>query len=375
MLVEPPIKRYQWMSKKIYLDSILFLLITSQLFASDGRFHLIHADSSLGKIVNGEKVRYLVGRVEAYQDTLKMFCDNAVFYEDKNIIEFIGNVLVNDTHHKLWADKIIYHTGYRTANCLGHVRISGATDSLYADKFNYHFRDGNALAEKNLYLWDKQNNAHVRGEKGEYIARSKESHVRGNAYFQHLSPNRSDTLVITSKKMTYYGQEPKRAIAEDSVRIFKGDVRASCDSAVYYVSKELVQLRINPVAWQGKSEMTGLKIDFTLDSLNINEIFLYENAQMKTLADTLENKFNILKGKMIQVSMKDGIPDKIIARRNAVSVYQIDEDKIKQGTNSASSDSIIVYFKTGEPDSISIIGGTEGTFYPADWKGEIKSDY
>ena len=73
--------------------------------------------------------------------------------------------------------------------------------------------------------------------------------------------------------------------------------------------------------------------------------------------------------------MADGRPDRVIARRNAISVYQIEEDKIKQGTNSASSDSIIVYFKEGEADSISIIGGTEGIFYPADWKGEIKSEY
>ena len=73
--------------------------------------------------------------------------------------------------------------------------------------------------------------------------------------------------------------------------------------------------------------------------------------------------------------MGDGVPEKVIARRNAISVYQIEEEKINQGTNSASSDSIIVYFKTGELDSISIIGGTEGIYYPAEWKGEIKSEY
>jgi hypothetical protein len=134
-------------------------------------------------------------------------------------------------------------------------------------------------------------------------------------------------------------------------------------------------MRINPIAWQGENEMTGMKIDFTLDSLKINEIFLYEKAQIKSLADTLNGKYNLLKGKMIQVSLEDGVPAQIIARRNAISVYRIEENKVEQGTNSASSDSIIVYFKTGEVDSISIIGGTEGTFYPADWKGEIKSDY
>jgi lipopolysaccharide export system protein LptA len=363
------------MINKIFLITILFLLISSQILASDGRLYLIHADSSLGKIVNGEKVRYLVGRVEAYQDTLKMFCDHAVFYEDRNIAEFTGNVLIDDSHHKLWGDKIIYETDSRTANCMGHVRISGINDSLYAEKFVYKFRGGNAWAEKNLFIWDKQNNVRVKGDAGEYIAESQESHIRGRAYFEHHTPNQPDTLIITSKKMAYYGAEPSKAVAEDSVLIFKGDVRASCDSAAYYVSNELVAMRINPVAWQAENEMTGLKIDFTLDSLKIDEIFIYEKAQIKSLADTLENKYNILKGKMIQVSMIDGVPETVIARRNAISIYQIEENKINQGTNSASSDSIIVYFMTGELDSISIIGGTEGTYYPAEWKGDIESEY
>ncbi len=363
------------MITKIILNTILFILISSQLLASDGRLYLIHADSSLGKMVDGEKIRYLVGNVEAYQDTLKMFCDHAVFYDDRNIAEFSGNVLIDDSHHKLWADKIIYHTESRTANCMGHVRISGENDSLYAEKFIYQFRGGNTRAEKNLFIWDKQNNVRIRGDTGDYNADSQESHIRGNAYFEHHTPNQPDTLIITSKKMAYYGVEPKRAVAEDSVRIFKGSVRASCDSATYFLTDEIVAMRINPVAWQGENEMTGMKIDFILDSLKIDEIYLYEKAQIKSLADTLENIYNILKGKMIQVSMVNGVPERVIARRNAISVYRIEENKVNQGTNSASSDSIIVYFKTGELDSISIIGGTEGTYYPADWKGEIKSEF
>jgi len=363
------------MNNKIILYIVLLIIISSPLLASDGRLYLLHADSSLGKLVNGEKVRYLVGNVKARQDTINISCDLLVFYEERDVAEFTGNVIIDDSHHKLWADKIVYQTESRTANCMGHVRISGVNDSLYAEKFIYQFSGGNVWAETNVFIWDKQNNVRVKGDVGEYVAERQESHMRGNAYFEHHTPNQPDTMIITSKKMAYYGTVPKRAVAEDSVRIFKGDVRASCDSAAYFINDELVALRVNPIAWQGKNEMTGMKIDFTLDSLKIDEIFLYEKAQIKSLADTLNNKFNILKGKMIQISMVDGVPEKIVARRNAISIYRIDENNINQGTNSASSDSIIVYFKSGQLDSISIIGGTEGTYYPAEWKGEIDSEY
>ena len=363
------------MTNKLFLIIIPTLFISSIICASDSRLYLLHADSSLGKMVDGEKVRYLVGHVRARQDTINIFCDRLVYYEKSDIAEFNGNVLIDDSHHKLWADKILYYTETRTANCTGRVRISGENDSLYAERFIYQFRGGSAWAEENLFIWDKQNNARIKGDAGDYIADSQESHIRGNAHFEHHEPGQADTLIITSKNMAYFGIEPKRAIAVDSVRIIKGGVRAACDSATYFTTDELVTLRGNPVAWQGDSEMTGLKIDFTLDSLKIDEIFLFEKAQIKSLADSVENTFNILKGKTIQVSMVGGTPDKVVARRNAISVYQIEENKINQGTNSASSDSIIVFFKTGELDSISIIGGTEGTFYPADWKGEVKSEY
>ena len=363
------------MIKKTFLLLSLLTIICSPLYGSDGRLYLLHADSSIGKMVDGEKVRYLIGNVSARQDTINILCDRLIFYEERDIAEFIGNVLIDDSHHKLWAEKIIYNTETRTANCIGNVRISGENDSLYAEKFVYEFRGGNTWAERNLFIWDKQNNAKIKGDAGKYDADSQESHIRGNAYFEHHTPGQPDTMIITSKNMAYFGVAPKRAIAQDSVRIFKGGVSASCDSATYFTTDELVTLRINPIAWQGENEMTGAMIDFTLDSLKIDEIYIFDKAQIKSLADTLNNKFNLLKGKSIQVSMVDGAPDRVIARQNAISVYQIEENNVNQGTNSASSDSIIVYFKTGELDSISIIGGTEGTFYPADYKGDIESEY
>ena len=355
--------------------SILLTMFNENCLASDGRLHLIHADKSFGKLVNGEKVRYLSGHVQAYQDTIQMFCEEAIFYEEQNRAEFYGNVLIDDSHHRLWANKIFYYSDTRTANCMENVHISGIKDSLYAEKFIYQFRGGNAEAEQKMFLWDKESNARIWGDKGRYYGKLRESHITGNAVFHHNEKNQPDTLIIESNLMSYFGDEPKRAVARRNVKIFKGGVRATCDSATYFVTDEMVTLRINPVAWQAENEMVGNKIDFSLDSLKIDQIFLNEKAQISTLADSLERKFNVLRGKEIQISMAEGVPGRIVARRNAISIYRIEENKIKQGTNSASSDSIIVHFKTGQVDSIAIIGGTEGIFYPANWEGEIKSEY
>jgi lipopolysaccharide export system protein LptA len=337
----------------------------------DGRLHIVHADKSIGKMIDGEAVRVLSGNVEAYQDTLHMYFDEGIYYENDERARFSGNVIINDGHHVIRADRINYYPERRFAHCTGNVRISSSADSLYAEVFYYYFREGNARGEQNVFLWDKENNVRVWGDYGRFKSENKSTFITGNARFEQNDNSENDTLIITANQFNYFGIDPKRAIAIDSVRIRKGEVMAECDSATYLVSEEIVKLRVKPLAWQGASEMKGQTIDLKLDSLKIKEIFLTEDAYVKSLADTLREKYNHLQAKSIQVSMKDRQPYRVIARRNARSIYLLEEE----GTNSASSDSIIVFFKNGEMDSIAIIGGSEGTFYPLNYSGDIKNEF
>jgi lipopolysaccharide export system protein LptA len=361
---------------KIYFIvlSSLLILIPSSIFPGESLLYLVHADRSIGKMVDGERIRILTGNIEAYQDTLRMFCDEATFYEDRGQVVFVGNVLINDGHHKLWADKIVYFTATRYAKCTGHVRIGGVNDSLYAEKFTYHFKERNASGETDLFILDKQNRVYIWGDSGIYTSASRYSRVTGHAMFKQINTENSDTLLITANILEYFGLEPRRAYALEQVHIYKDRVRATCDSATYLIGDELVKLRINPYAWQEQNEMSGTTMDLKLDSLKINQIFINENAHVKTLADSVLKKYNHLKGKSIQIELADGRPQWLIARRNAISVYIALEDSVDQGTNSSSSDSIRVMFREGKIDSIAIIGGIEGIFYPPDYKGEIKGE-
>jgi lipopolysaccharide export system protein LptA len=352
---------------------VLFLFIS--LYASDNQLHLIHADKSLGKLANGERVRILSGNVEAYQDTLFMKCDEAIFYEDRNRVEFHGNVHLDDGHYILRAERIVYNTESRIAICYDNVRISSSKDSLYAEKFIYNFRDRNARGQKNVFVWDKLNNARVWGDAGDYNSLKKHTIIKENARFKHYNKDESDTLNITSRYMEYSGLTDKYALATDSVQIHKGDLYAVCDSALYSIDEEKINLKVNPIAWQADSEMKGQKIDLLLDSLILKEILITGAAQIKSPSDTVNNKFDYLRGKSIEVLLEDRKPVKITARNNASSIYLLKEDDIEQGTNTASSDSIIIYFRAGEIDSIAIMGGSQGIFYPPDYQGDIEGEY
>ncbi len=363
------------MIKPDYKSAILLLFIITTLISSDNSLHLVHADKTIGKMKNNERVHLWSGNVKAYQDTVTMYCDSAIFYENQDIANFIGNVLIDDRHHKLWANKIEYQTANKIAICTGNVRISGENDSLYSDLFIYNFKTKSANGNGNVFLWDKKDGSRIWGDNGIYLKSLQESHISGNARLEKPNESKKDTLKITSKKMDYFGGDPKHAIAIDSVYIFQNNLRATCDSAVYNVAEDIVHLRINPLVWQNNSKMSGLNIDLAMDSLKLKEIIVSGNAKIETLADTLEDKYDILEGKSIQVLIENDQPEKVIARQNAKSIYMVKENEKKQGINAASSDSIIIFFNVGVMDSIIIAGGTEGTFYPPDHKGEIKSEH
>ncbi len=351
----------------------IFIWSATIVSASDGRLHLVHADRTTGLVINNEQVRVLLGNVYAYQDTLNIWCDKAEFYEAREQAHFIGNVLLNDGHHRLRADEIYYYSRERKADCRGDVRIGGENDSLFAQRFIYYFKAKNAIAEKDVFMLDRANNAEITGEKARYDSQSRHSVITKNARLKMVQ-SESDTLLIFSDRMEYFGNEPRKALAMDSVKIFRGNLRANCDSAAYLVDEEKVWLEKNPVAWQDDNRMTGNQIFLRMDSVAVNEIILYKDAEMLSKADSLTQRKNLLSGKNIRVKMKEKKVDRIIARDNARSRYVLFEDDVERGTNSASADSIIIYFRESEMDSIIIIGGTEGVFLPPDFKGEVKGD-
>ena len=128
-------------------------------------------------------------------------------------------------------------------------------------------------------------------------------------------------------------------------------------------------LKGNPKAWFDKSELTGSIIKAKFDSTDLKHIEVTGKAQAKTLKDSSETEYNILKGKRIEFFIEEKKPKLVIARDNATSLYYLSEQN-DSGINYSTSDSIFVFFKEGELDSIQIMGGAQGTYYPDSYKGE-----
>ena len=361
------------MNNRILLFS--FLIITFlYLYAGDGGIELIHADKSIGKMIDDERVNISEGNVHFRQDTIDMYCDEARFYESQNKVEFIGSVYINDGHNTLRARRVDYYSEERKAVCIGRVRIKTPKDSLYAEHFTYNFKTGEATGRTNLFIFSIEDNVKIWGERGRYDRNKGFSLIRNNCRLTRYDENSADTLIILSQQMEYYELPSKKAVALDSVIIFQGSLKAVCDTAEFHPDQEIIWLKNKPRAWYELSKMKGKRMRIDVDSLKLRNITIYEDALAESQVDSVSPDYNSLQAREIQFYIENKKPEKIIAVDNASSIYYLLEENERQGSNYATADTIVVYFQQGELDSIDVRGGAQGTFYPDDYKGEKSFD-
>ena len=111
-----------------------------------------------------------------------------------------------------------------------------------------------------------------------------------------------------------------------------------------------------------------------LENQELREIMVMEGARAVSVVDTALQKENRLEGRAIIMYISNRKLNELLAISNARSLYHLKEGEKNQGINVASADTIKAFFKNNEVDSISVIGGAQGIYYPEDYKGPIKEE-
>jgi lipopolysaccharide export system protein LptA len=350
----------------------ILLFITIMVMAqSKSKIRIIHSDLNIGRKVGNEQLRILKGAVHVVKDTVHMYCDSAYFYEERNMLELLSNVRVDNGHRVIRAKKIIYFPDDNLVECIGFVRSSSDTDSLFTHRLVYNLKKKEAVATDSVFLWNREERVFITGDKA-YLEEERDYfRVTRDAHFVQIDSSTQDSFQVVAQKLEYFGDTLNYAFAVDSVTIWQGGLKTESDTAWYYSKTEIAWLRGKPTVWFENNELNGDEIEVKMDSSKVKRLMVYKNAVAKTINDSLKNEYNLLKGKSIEFFMDENKPRLIIARLNASSKYFL-TNETDQGINFSTSDSIYVFFKAGTLDSIEIIGGAEGIYYPDSYKGERK---
>lgn len=366
---------------KILLVASIFLA-SCQLYAQS-RLELIHADVSRGVVRDNIPMRILEGNVHARQDTLELFCDRATYIESQKLLILESNpesiVELRRSGDTLTAAKITYYEDQRIAIAEKNVHLWRSGQELFTNYLKYFYQTDQSFAQKGVRLIDHQNRVTITARQGEYLPAEDRTYVEERCHLVRVDSAGTDTLHIYARRMEYFFRPERQAVALDSVRIVRDNLTATCDSAIYKLDEERAFLEISPFAAQENNEMVGAQMEMLFEDLEIRKIIVRGNALATSVVDSAAGKQNRLTGKEIIMYITDRQLRELWAISNATSNYYLSEVREgvteERGLNVASADTIKVFFKESELDSIDVRGGSQGVYYPADYKGKIDLEF
>ncbi|NVM05220.1 MAG: hypothetical protein HWN67_23075 [Candidatus Helarchaeota archaeon] len=374
---------------------IVFNLIgifSSRVYGQTDDILKYRADVFTSEVINGQTIRKLVGNVVLYQKNYTLKSDLGTFLQETDRFIFEGNVQFDDGMKKLISDKVVYDNNerifyfdegiklikdkkiltadrgiyYRDENrsyCEGNVKYVDSVQTFTCEKAEFFEESENINAYDNLVFNNFNENITITGGKGNYFG--KEDFIEVSEKPVMILKEKNTEMTVSGEKLEFFNKLSK-VIASRNVEISRENLKARCNIAEYIMKngEEKIILKENPTIVQDGSDIKGEQIELFLKDRNIYKLDVIEDAVATMSADTLGYN-NELKGKNIYIFLRENKIEKMVAERNAESIYYLFEDGESKGANTVSGERITLYFTDENIERVIVDGGGEGIFYPS----------
>lgn len=233
------------------------------------KVHLIYADVGYPDKNIGPDVQVLVGSVSLRSDSMYMYCDSALIYENTNSVEAFDNVRMEqgDTLF-IYGDYLYYDGISQIAHLRNNVRMINRNTELTTDSLNYdrvfdlgyYFEGGTLTDEQNVLtsFW------------GEYSPATKLSVFNHDVVL--VNPN----FTLTSDTLKYH-TETKIATILGPSEIISDENHIYSERGIYFTDKDQAELLDRSVLTNQGRKLTGDSL-FYDRNLSYGEAF--DNVQM-----------------------------------------------------------------------------------------------
>ena len=416
--MKPGVWRYMW-SRRAPRCIVLILtlpLCESRAQQSEKVIVLEHADSLVGKVLEGENVRELIGNVRFRQGTVLVNCDRAVQYLQSRKVSLAGNVIVRDDTMTLKgkrgmyynADRIAeafdgvrlddgrtvltadygrYYVGEKKAFFRGSVQVQDSTSTLTSDELTYFREDKHSVADRNVRIVSTESNLTIEGQHFENDNVQKFSRMTQQPRAMQIdtsSDGTIDTFVVRSRIMESYRDSVKRLVAIDSVRMLSSGLAAEAGLAFYFMEADSIVLRKKPFVWYEDNQVSGDSIFMKLQKRKPRKVYVRGDAFAISRSDSVHvERFDQLTGERLTMFFKEGRVQRIEVDRTATSVYYLYEEekdsagvrRKPNGMNKTTGDRVVIGFVDGRADRINVVGGVEGQYFPENMVQGKEADY
>lgn len=396
------------MSYQLKINILLIISVLSITFSQNETSPIIlhHADSLIGREINGETVRELIGNVQFSQGNVLVKCDRAIQYLKSNLVVLDGNIKIQDDTlvflgkrgnynsadrtaeaydgvyleeglRKLQADYGKYYVSERRVDFKGRVIVQDTSSSLFCEELTYFRDEKHTTARKNVVLSDLKNNI-----------KTYSNYFENQADYSYLSENpvvvqidtaedgTIDTLVILCNHLYAYHDTLERFVAVGNVKLKRGKVFAECGQTSYFTDADSIVMLMNPFVWYEDTQISGDTIYVKLMNRKLKDIYVNGRSFAISLSDTnYRNRFDQMQGEKMLINFSDGNINNITVKTTSKSLYYLYEENPSKsdtafkvitpnGLNITTGDQIFILFKNNKVESIKVSGGVEGKYFP-----------
>jgi lipopolysaccharide export system protein LptA len=361
-----------------------------------------NADSLIGRIVDGDEAKELIGNVRFSQENTHVSCDRAIQFKSSGNIQLQGNVVIIDSNLTMRFPRGMYYRAERRAVAYDSVQLDDgqttltarfgeyfaeesraffrirveakdADSKLIADSLLYYRREERTTAMSRVAIESYADNMIIRGNRFESWRKQEYNRMTEGPVLVKFdtSGGKVETLVVRSKVMEAYRDSARRLRAIDSVEIVRAELAATCGFAEFFTRGDSIHLRNTPFVWYQRTQVTGDSINVYLKRRKLDIVDVHGNALAVSQSDSLRrSRFDQLTGETMQMKFgTDGL-DYIAVNGRATSVYHLYEDSLANGLNKTSGDQIVMLWQHDvvtnkkKLSAIKVVGGVEGQYFP-----------
>lgn len=356
--------------------------------------------SRWGQYTSGTKQALFRGNVHLVNDRFVMDSDTLHYNTESHIADIVGEtVILYEKETTIYSTLGSYNTATEYSVLLNHsliVHDNGNTmtgDTIYYDKLAGFGRAYNDIAmtdsTNSMTLYGNYGEMYEHGVQGDNSGFATDSallvdwsdslhytYLHGDTLFTEEVPFRLftllprdsvlvDSLLTAQAPDTLWQDTAYRQIrAFYGVRLFRDDMQAVCDSAVYNGRDSIMLLYGKPVAWSDNQQVSAEHIDIYMKNKAVD----YAHGTGSALA--VEQKhpvcYNQLSGKEMLAYVRDGKLRQIDVNGNAETIfYPQEEDGRFIGVNKTQSSYVKIFLtEDSKIDHVVFTSATTGTMYP-----------
>ena len=344
---------------------VFLLLFSGLLFAQQSSERIIVVgDSLVGRVVNGETIREVIGNVVLKQGNVTVTCNKTIQNITRNEAELIGNVVVlQDSLTLKTSSGFYFGNSKKTRSTTGLVLDDGKV-TLSADSGEYFFDEDKAIFETNVKLVDSLTT--MTSDNLVYYQKEDRAFATGNVKVTDESSEIfSDTLDHNRKTGYSIADGNVRIInPENNTTVYSGHLENDSQKKYSFINEHPILLQIDTTFNSENDSSKIERIDTLIIDAKVMEAFRDSTKLFKAI-----DSVKILRAEFSSVNDIT----LLFRETDLIITYKIKKDSSAQpvlwyDNSQLTGDSVTIYLEDNKIHQLDVDGNSLMLSQNADFK-------